>query len=123
MRGYLLLVTGVIAVVVIVLTASIAYSLGLERGFKEEDSVVIASGVGEAVILFLILPVAYSSTLRRLFKAEKALRRGVALYLLCSFVMISGGLLISTFFEVKYEPVFEKASPLYSALMLLLIAP
>ena len=115
--------TGVIAVVVMVLTSSIAYSLALERGFKEEDSVVIASGVGEAVTLFLILPVAYSSTLRRLFKAEKALRRGVALYLLCSFVMISGGLLISTFFEFKYEPVFEKASPLYSALMLLLIAP
>lgn len=123
MRGYLLLATGIVAVVVMVLTSSIAYSLALEWGFKEEDGVVIASGVGEAVTLFLVLPVVYGSPLRRLFKVEKALRRGAALYLLCSFVMISGGILISTFFEVKYEPVFEKASPLYSALMLLLIAP
>jgi len=90
-RSYLLLVTGVIAVVVMVLTSSIAYSLALERGFEEEDSVMIANGLGEAVTLFLVLPAVYSSPLKRLFKAEKALRRGVALYLLCSFVMIAGG--------------------------------
>ena len=123
MRGYLLLVTGVIAVVVMVLTSSIAYSLALERGFEEEDSVMIANGLGEAVTLFLVLPAVYSSPLKRLFKAEKALRRGVALYLLCSFVMIAGGLLISMFFEVKYEPIFEKVSLLYSALILLVVAP
>jgi len=116
-------VTGVIAVVVMVLTSSIAYSLALERGFEEEDSVMIANGLGEAVTLFLVLPAVYSSPLKRLFKAEKALRRGVALYLLCSFVMIAGGLLISMFFEVKYEPIFEKVSLLYSALILLVVAP
>ncbi len=123
MRGHLLLAVGIIAVIVMVLTSSIAYSLALEWGFKEEDSIIVASGVGEAATLFLILPVIYSSPLRRLFKAEKALRRGVALYLLCSLVMISGGLLISTFIKVKYEPIFKKASPLYSVLVLLLIAP
>ncbi len=123
MRGYFLLAAGIAAVIVMVLTSSIAYYLALEWGFKKEDSVLIASGLGEAATLFLVLPAVHGSPLRGLFKAEKALKRGVALYLLCSFVMISGGLLISTFFEVKYEPIFEKASPLYAALMLLVIAP
>ncbi|RLE66581.1 MAG: hypothetical protein DRJ38_01420 [Thermoprotei archaeon] len=105
------------------LISSIAYPLVLEIGLKNKDAVLIASMLGEIAAFLLILPVVYSSSLRKLFKIEKAVKRGIALYLLCTFVMIFGGLLISAFFEVKYEPVFEEVSPIYAVAMLLLTAP
>jgi len=124
MQGYVLIVAGIFGVIIIALVSTLVYPLVVEAGLSREEAPLVASGLGQVVSLLFITPlVCRVKALRNLLKKERAVERGVLLYIACASIMLTGGYLISRFTEAKYKPYFQEANFTYAIPILLLVAP
>ena len=124
MQGYVLIVAGIFGVIIIALVSTLVYPLVVEAGLSREEAPLVASGLGQVVSLLFITPLVYRvKALRNLLKKERAVERGVLLYIACASIMLTGGYLISRFTEAKYKPYFQEANFTYAIPILLLVAP